>query len=127
MDMSPEAKAFSGTATYTATFDVGELKHGARFSLDLGRVEMIAIVSVNGKKLRTLWTSPYRLDVTEAVQQGRNTIAVEVTSTWFNRLVYDAGQPEEQRKTWTINGPKRDAELRESGLLGPVTLLQTIL
>ncbi|MDR2138140.1 MAG: hypothetical protein LBP50_01100, partial [Tannerella sp.] len=79
-------------------------------------------VSLNGKKLRTLWTPPYRLDVTDAIKSGKNTLQIEVTSTWFNRLVYDANQPENQRKTWTINGPSKDAELRESGLLGPVRL-----
>jgi hypothetical protein len=121
-DLSPEAKAFSGTVTYTTTFNIGNIAEDAAYSLDLGRVEMIAAVSLNGKKLRTLWTPPYRLDVTDAIKPGTNTLQIEVTGTWFNRLVYDAGQPEEQRKTWTINGPSKDAELRESGLLGPVTL-----
>ena len=123
LDLPDEAKAFSGTVTYSITFDVGEIRKGKRFVLDLGRVEMIAVVSVNGKPLRTLWTPPYRIDLTEAVQSGRNTLTVEVTGTWFNRLVYDAGQPEEERKTWTISGPSKDEPLRESGLLGPVRLM----
>jgi hypothetical protein len=123
LDMSPEARAFSGTATYSTTFDAGIIKKDANYSLDLGNVEMIAVVTLNGKKMRALWTPPYRLDVTEALKSGKNTLQVEVTSTWFNRLVYDAGQPEESRKTWTIGGPKKDAPLRESGLLGPVVLI----
>ncbi|MDR2120228.1 MAG: hypothetical protein LBP64_05055, partial [Tannerella sp.] len=122
LDMSPEAKAFSGTATYSTTFDIDKVNKDVAYSLDLGRVEMIAAVSLNGKKLRTLWTPPYRLDVTDAIKSGKNTLQIEVTSAWFNRLVYDANQPEDQRKTWTINGPSKDAELRESGLLGPVRL-----
>jgi hypothetical protein len=48
---------------------------------------------------------------------------VEVTSTWFNRLAYDAGLPEDKRKTWTISGPEKGSPLRESGLIGPVTLV----
>lgn len=83
---------------------------------------MIASVSLNGKPLRVLWTPPYRLDITDAIQTGENILTVEVTGTWFNRLVYDAGQPEENRKTWTISGPSKDAPLRDSGLLGPVVL-----
>jgi len=122
LDVSDEAKAFSGTATYYSTFNVDELKPEMCFSLDLGRVVMIAAVSLNGKPLRTLWTSPYRLDLTEAVCVGNNTLTIEVTGTWFNRLVYDAGQPEEMRKTWTISGPSKNEALRESGLLGPVVL-----
>jgi hypothetical protein len=122
LDLSPEAKAFSGTVTYTTVFDAGKVKKGKTYSLDLGCVEMIAEVTLNGKKLRTLWTPPYRLDVTDALKSGENTLQVEVTSTWFNRLVYDANQPEEQRKTWVIAGPKKEETLRESGLLGPVVL-----
>lgn len=122
LDLAHEAKAFSGTATYTTTFDAGKIKRNTRFLLDLGRVEMIAAVSLNGKPIRTLWTPPYSIDLTDAVQSGTNTLTVEVTSSWFNRLVYDAGQPEDQRKTWTINGPSKDAALRESGLIGPVIL-----
>jgi hypothetical protein len=122
LDISPEARAFSGTATYSTTFDAGKITKDAHCSLDLGRVEMIASVTLNGKKLRALWTPPYRLDVTGALKSGKNTLQIEVTSTWFNRLVYDANQPEDLRKTWTFNRPPKDAALRESGLLGPVIL-----
>lgn len=122
LDLSAEGKAFAGTATYTTTFEIEKIASGTHYLLDLGKVEMIAVVSVNGKKLRTLWATPYRLDVTDAIKTGINTLTVEVTSTWFNRLVYDAGQPEANRKTWTINGPAKDLPLRENGLLGPVVL-----
>ena len=94
-----------------------------KFSLDLGRVDMIAVVSLNGKTVCTLWTPPYRTDLREAVKSGINILTVEVTGTWFNRLVYDAGQPEENRKTWTISGHSKDEPLRETGLLGPVVLM----
>lgn len=122
LDVPAEAKAFSGTATYTTAFDIDNIKPDMTFLLDLGRVEMVAVVSLNGKKLQTLWAPPYRLDLTDAIQKGKNNLTIEVTSTWFNRLVYDAGLPESERKTWTINGPKQDDGLRESGLLGPVLL-----
>ena len=122
LDVTDEASAFSGTATYTTTFDAGEVKRGTSFMLDLGRVDMIAAVALNNQPIRTLWAPPYRVDLKEAIQSGVNTLTVEVTGTWFNRLVYDAGQPEENRKTWTISGPSKDEALRESGLLGPVVL-----
>ncbi|MDR3268862.1 MAG: hypothetical protein LBT83_07335 [Tannerella sp.] len=123
LDLSPEGKAFSGTATYTTAFHLDEVKKDERLALDLGRVEMIAVVSINGQKLRTLWTPPYRLDITDAVRAGENTLSIDVTGTWFNRLVYDAGLPEAERKTWTIDRPGKDKELRESGLLGPVNII----
>jgi hypothetical protein len=120
LDMPDEGRAFSGTVVYSATFDAGEVNAADRFTLDLGRVEMIAAVSLNGKFVRTLWATPYIADLTGFVRPGANTLTVEVTGSWFNRLVYDASLPEKERKTWTISGPSKDAPLRESGLLGPV-------
>ena len=122
LDVSDEAKSFSGTVTYTTAFDAGELKEDEACFLDLGRVEMLAVVTLNGKTLRTLWSPPYAIDITDALKPGGNDLRIEVTGTWFNRLVYDAGQPEEQRKTWVIAGPAKEEALRESGLMGPVRI-----
>lgn len=122
-DMSPEAKAFSGTATYTTTFDIDQVQPTTHFSINLGEVNMIAKVTLNEKDLGTVWCTPYQLDMTSAIVPGKNHLKVEVTSTWFNRLVYDATLPEEKRKTWTISGPSKDSPLRNSGLPGPVTIL----
>jgi hypothetical protein len=122
LDMNPEARAFSGTATYNMTFDIAKMATHATYTIDLGRVEMIAAVTLNGKRLSVLWAPPYCLDITKTLKTGKNELKVQVTSTWFNRLVYDAKQPEEKRKTWTINGPSKDAALKESGLMGPVVI-----
>ena len=120
MPMSEEGKAFSGSAVYTTTFDWKN--NGKKVMLDLGEVSMIAEVSLNGQQLRTLWCKPFALDITDVLKEGENTLQVKITSTWFNRLVFDASQPEAERKTWTIEGPKADAPLKQYGLLGPVTL-----
>ncbi|MDR2424564.1 MAG: hypothetical protein LBD59_07560, partial [Prevotellaceae bacterium] len=121
LDISAEGRAFSGTAVYTTTFDAGDNPKNI-YMLDLGRVEMIASVWLNGKHVRTLWASPYTVELGKYVQAGVNTLRIEVTSSWFNRLVYDASLPEAERKTWTISAPSKDAPLRESGLLGPVRI-----
>ena len=121
LDVSTEARAFSGTAVYTATFDAGTTP-GHRYLLNLGRVEMIASVAINGEHVRTVWATPYTVELKDVVKPGVNTLTVEVTSSWFNRLVYDASLPEMERKTWTINGPPKDAALRENGLIGPIVM-----
>ena len=118
--MSEEGKAFSGSVVYSTSFQwEGQ---GKQVMLDLGEVNMIAEVSVNGQKLGTVWCKPFALDMTNVLKEGENTLEVKVTSTWFNRLAFDASQPEADRKTWTIEGPKANAPLKEYGLLGPVTL-----
>ncbi|MES2659614.1 MAG: glycosyl hydrolase [Verrucomicrobiota bacterium] len=116
-----EARAFSGTAAYTTTFNMDAIVKGARVELDLGRVEVIATVRVNGTLVRTLWAPPYKTDITSALKPGTNQLSVEVTNTWRNRLAYDATRPESQRKTWTVSGPG-PAPLIPAGLLGPVKL-----
>ena len=125
LPLSDEGKAFSGTATYETTFLLDHKpKKKGRLSLNLGKVEEIAVVSVNGQVTDTLWAEPYETDITRYVRKGKNRLSIQVTSTWFNRLVYDARQPKEQRKTWVINGPSANSELRPSGLLGPVELTE---
>jgi hypothetical protein len=117
---SEEGRSFSGTAIYTTNFNIGDIKRGQRVELDLGQVDMIATVKVNGKSVRTLWCAPYRVDISDYIQQGENKLTVEVTSTWYNRLVYDAGRPEAERKTWMIHGPAANATYNPTGLLGDV-------
>lgn len=121
LDVSAEAKAFSGTIEYSSSFHL-DTQSDTQFILNLGNVDMIAEVSLNGKPIRTVWSAPYSMDITDAMQSGENSLVVKVTSTWFNRLVYDAGQPEADRKTWVLRWPGKEAPLRDSGLLGPVTI-----
>ena len=120
LNLSAEGKAFSGSVKYTTKFTA---EKSDNIVLDLGKVDMIAKVKLNGNTLRTLWCAPYSLDISDAVAEGENELEIEVTSTWFNRLVYDASLPESERKTWTLEGPKADNALRESGLMGPVKLV----
>ena len=120
MVSSAEGKAFSGTATYRTTLHMDKVEKGANYTLQLGKVEMIAVVRLNGQELGTLWTEPYQANITKALKKGDNTLEIDVTSSWFNRLVYDAGLPEAERKTWVISGPRKEEKLRANGLLGPV-------
>lgn len=124
LDIPAETKAFSGSAKYSKKFVADKsVKASDRVMLDLGKVDMIAAVKLNGKSLGTLWCAPYMIDITEAIVEGENELEVVVTSTWFNRLVYDAALPEAERKTWTVAGPSANNKLRETGLMGPVRLV----
>lgn len=132
--VSAEGRAFSGTATYTATINglpASRTPPTASVILDLGAVRDCARVFVNGREAAALWAEPYRCDITPFVKEGDNELRIAVTSTWYNRLAYDFNQPPEKRKTWTIWNVKnrqpsclsKDAELRDSGLLGPVSVI----
>ena len=117
---SPSARAFSGTATYMTEFDLEDVR--GRVVLDLGRVESIARVELNGKTFHDLWAPPYRLDVTHAARKGRNVLKIEVTDTWYNRLVYEGWLPEAKRRTCTFRRPSERLPLHDSGLIGPVEI-----
>ena len=122
LPISAEAKAFSGTATYTTSFNLKEVNKNADYILNLGKVDMAAKIFLNGKELAVVWCEPFTVKLNDALKKGENELKIEVTSTWFNRLAYDANLPEAQRKTWTIAGPKPKSALRESGLLGDVSI-----
>ena len=60
------------------------------------------------------------------VRKGRNALRIEVTNTWRNRVIYDLGQPEKDRKTWIIYLPDYNPHPTDpfvpSGILAPVVL-----
>jgi hypothetical protein len=118
-------KYFSGVATYCNTLSAGKVD--GRAILDLGKVKNIAEVYVNGKACGTVWKEPWTVDVTEALKQGENTLEIKVANLWINRLVGD-NQPDAPERICTTPGVQSiygaDYPLKESGLLGPVRLLE---
>jgi len=120
-------KYFSGTASYTKRIQVPASWHSehAALWLDLGSVENLAEIIVNGHSLGVVWKSPYRLNVTEELKSGTNTVEIKVTNGWANRIIGDR-QP--GAKQYTFTSPVfyiTQSPLQPSGLLGPVTISST--
>ena len=82
---------FSGTATYSKTVNLGkeDLSVARRITLDLGELNDIAELAVNGRKVAVLWYPPFTADITDFVKKGDNLIEVAVTNNWANRLIGD--------------------------------------
>jgi hypothetical protein len=121
----PGIRYYSGTAIYQKTFDLpAALQQGRqRIWLDLGDVQQLAEVRLNGKGLGVVWSPPFRVDATEAVRLAGNRLEIEVVNFWPNRIIGDAALPVEKRLTRTnIRKLTRETALMTSGLLGPVTL-----
>ena len=92
-----DVKYFSGTATYTKSFAwEGGKRAGDRYVLDLGDIRYLAEVQLNGRNLGILWKPPFRLDVTDALRDGRNDLQVKVTNLWPNRLIGDEQLPDDR-------------------------------
>jgi hypothetical protein len=64
--------------TFTVPAGFGK---GQKVYLDLGTVQVMAKVTLNGKSFDTLWMPPFVLDVSNALQPGSNKLQVLVTST----------------------------------------------
>jgi hypothetical protein len=144
----PAIRYYSGTATYRTTFNLPlpVTRHLSPF-LDLGNVQIMAEVRLNGRDLGILWKPPFRVDVTGALKAGENVLELRVVNLWINRQIGDEQLPEDSDRNpngtlkswpqWLAEGKpsptgrytftswrlwKKDDPLVESGLLGPVTL-----
>ncbi|WP_158994590.1 glycosyl hydrolase [Mucilaginibacter sp. L196] len=149
----PDVRYFSGTAVYHQSFVITEadMHPGYQILLDLGRVEVIAEVKVNGTLLGNLWKEPFCINITPVLKPGINHMEISVTTLWPNRLIGDEQLPQEndynvqgyveRLPDWYVqNEPKpgqrhtfatwkyfdKDSPLLESGLLGPVRLMTAV-
>jgi hypothetical protein len=150
---------YSGPAVYLTEFGgprsvaaaAGDGRDGARPSnrvfLDLGSVEVMARVRLNGKDCGIAWKPPYRVDITDAVCDGSNELEISVVNLWINRMIGDEQLPPDANwkdvetllewPDWFQTGKPRpsgrftfsscrhyakDSPLVPSGLLGPVTI-----
>ena len=145
----PGVKYFSGTGTYKTTLRIprGLLGSNHRLYLDLGNVQIMAQVTLNGKDLGILWKPPYRIDISGNAKPGKNTLEVKVANLWINRMIGDEQLPEDSNRAdggnlnewpqWVLDKApnltgrytfstwrlwKKDSPLQPSGLIGPVTL-----
>jgi hypothetical protein len=88
---------FSGKATYRKKIQIPEefLKEDYLVMLDLGEVEVMSIVKLNGKDLGILWKKPFRIDITKAAKKGENDLELTVVNLWPNRLIGDEHLPDD--------------------------------
>lgn len=78
---------FSGRVTYRSLFDVHKPAGCDRVELVMHEVGTSAKVWINDRYVGGVWTSPYRIDVTDAVRNGINSIRIETANTWTNAIV----------------------------------------
>jgi hypothetical protein len=123
-----DMRNYSGTVTYRKSFTWSS---GAKLvELDLGSLKNIAEVSVNGKSVGLLWKPPYRLDITSALNPGKNELAIKVTNLLVNRITADYALPAEKRHLAAFGAIEQYRPgvesgkdgLLPSGLFGPVLL-----
>ena len=102
---------YSGIGEYQRNFELTEWPRKGRLVLDLGDVSATAELRVNGILAGVLSALPWRVDVTDHVQAGTNSISIRVANTLANH--YSVGIPT----------PYAFPHQTRSGLLGPVRLV----
>jgi hypothetical protein len=122
----PGIRYYSGMATYRKQFSVSNNLITKKLRLDLGKVNVMATIRINGRELGTLWCAPWQVEVPAKLLKAEgNQLEIVVANLWPNRLIGDAALPAEQRRTWTTSNPyKPGSPLLPSGLLGPVSLVR---
>jgi len=137
-DLSPEVSKSHSDLRFSSRAKASSVAQGAmadktedkltsdpsfRLCLDLGDVRNLATVRLNGRALGTLWTPPFRVEITGVARPAGNELEIEVVNLWPNRLIGDARLPPEQRRTATnVQTITKDSPLLPAGLLGPVTV-----
>ncbi len=82
--------SFSGVGTYRRTLQIEPawLANGKpRIVLALGGVHDMATVSVNGRTLQPVITTPFEVDVTSVVHAGANDLTIAVANTPQNAMI----------------------------------------
>lgn len=128
-------KYYSGTAIYNTTFSVDfDLQKSKPYFLQLENVKDVGIaeVKINGIDKGILWTKPFRVEISNELQKGENTLEIKIVNSWFNRVAGDEMFPNKKQFTTTnvvlINDfrgkPRKEIPLEPSGLLGSITIEQ---
>lgn len=89
-------KYFSGKAVYRKTLDVPNREDlpATGVFLDLGVVNDLAQVTLNGEDLGVVWCAPWRVPVpTELLKENGNELEITVVNNWSNRLIGDEQEP----------------------------------
>ena len=114
---------YSGTVSYRTEFDF-EPDRGS-YVLDLGKVYNMARVWVNGRDLGLVWKKPFRISLDGALVKGRNSLRIDVTGTWHNRIIGDLQPDAAEKVTYTAYSfYTAESPLYEAGLEGPVSIIE---
>ena len=134
-EKNPDMKYYCGVLRYDFTLDAP--MEGARLLLSIPSFGATAEVTVNGKKVGTMWDPYAPLDITEAAKEdGRRAsklrFSVRVANPWRNRLIGDLFQDRGAKSAFTTSPGidkydmkphiSKKAELIPTGISRPISL-----
>jgi hypothetical protein len=130
-----DVKNFSGTAIYKTRFRRPSGKADA-WMIELGKVCNSAHVILNGKEIAVLTGPNFNVTVDKRMLKAENVLEIKISNLMANRIAWMDRNKIEWKKFYNINMSARlrennkngifdasDWEPRESGLIGPVTII----
>lgn len=116
-------KNFSGSALYKSSFNLEKMYSDETIYLNTGSINGMAKIKLNGQDVGSVWTAPWRVDISKSIRKGNNVVEIEVVNTWTNRLIGDSKLEAKDRLTHTdITNLSKDSKYEESGLTGTVSV-----
>lgn len=129
-----EKDHFSGQATYSTTFEIQNLKN-AKHLLEFENVHESVKVWVNDRYVGQVWSIPFQINISDYLQQGQNSIRLEVANLMANRIRHMDQEGLEWRNYHEINFVNidykpfdaSDWKVMPSGLKAPVKIVSYVI
>jgi len=82
----PGIRNYSGKAVYRTEFDCADVSRDLVRYLDLGTVNVMASVKLNGKDLGIVWCDPWRVEIPKGLLKAKgNKLEITVANLWCLR------------------------------------------
>ena len=107
---------FAGTIYYARI--INSDKTGDNSKLDLGTVNGVSEVIINGESIGTRWYGEHVYDIGSAIRPGKNKLVIKVTTVLYNNL---RTKPRTTAAGFWANRGKKSKPV-PAGLVGPVTI-----
>jgi hypothetical protein len=91
----------------------------------------VAKIFINGVPAGTLWTPPYKISIKNYLKPGKNSLEIQITNMWINRLTGDMNSTDGKKYCQTNipyiqkdRTPTSDEtfHIQRAGLIGPVLI-----
>lgn len=123
-----KTNVFSGTGIYNTSFKLSDTK-AKYWEIDLGDLRESAKVWINDTYVGIVWALPFKFR-TNLLQEGRNTLRIQVTNLPANRIKGVEERGREWKIFYEINMVNKDYkkfdatrwDYTPSGLLGPISI-----
>ncbi|MEO1217871.1 MAG: glycosyl hydrolase [Bacteroidota bacterium] len=113
-----QLKFCSEEALYRTSFQLGDTLSNKQYILDLGELHGAVEVKVNTEWVGDCIIPPFRLDISEQISPGFNTIEIWLISSLKNRLVGRAREGDDRYEHYL----QYESSLKINGLKGPVLI-----